>query len=193
MIRLSNNLDLPELPAWQARSFWLTLLSAGAIVLNALGIDLWQITAGMGLGATPDEVAASGGRAVAAWQMLAPMALGIWAWIERRAPRYRLVWTGIRPRFDIVGAVAIGLLALLLSAPVSAQGAQCQPAADMIAGLASAYGERPVVGALGPNGAPILFFAAPDGGWTMVMERDGIACMVAVGTAWTALAVGEDA
>jgi len=193
MFRLSNNLDLPELPAWQARSFWLTLLSAIAIVLNALGIDLWQITAGMGLGATPDEVAASGGRAVAAWQMLAPMVLGIWAWIERRAPRYRLVWTGIRPRFDIVGALAIGLVALLFSGPVSAQGVPCLPAAEMIARLASTYGEHPVVSALGPSGAPIVFFAAPDGGWTMVMERDGMACMVAAGAAWTAVAAGEDA
>lgn len=89
---ISNNLDLPPLPSWQARSFLAQLLLVLAVALNVCGIDLFAALAEMGLGATPDEVLANGERAVSAWQSVAPLVFGVWAWVERQAPRYRLTW-----------------------------------------------------------------------------------------------------
>lgn len=89
---LSNNTDLPELNGFAARSTWLILIGVLFAAASAFGLDLGHVLAEMGIGATPEEVLASGERAVSAWQLIAPQLLGIWAWIERRAPRYRLIW-----------------------------------------------------------------------------------------------------
>ncbi|EGJ20101.1 hypothetical protein RSWS8N_18114 [Cereibacter sphaeroides WS8N] len=93
---LPNNLALPALSLFQARSFYAQILLLLSVLLNALGIDLFAALAEMGLGSSPEEVIATGDRAVAAWQQLAPLAFGIWAWAERRAPNFRLVlpWSG---------------------------------------------------------------------------------------------------
>lgn len=81
---------LPALPVWKAASFWAQLLLVLSVACNAAGIDLFAALSAMGLGATPDAVLANGERAVSAVQQLLPMIFGVWAWIERRAPRFRL-------------------------------------------------------------------------------------------------------
>ncbi len=87
-----DNLALPQLAAWKARSFWLQLLAAAALILNMVGVDLYRVTCDLGLGCDAAAVQATGGQVVAAWQMVVPYALGVWAYFERRAPRYRLMW-----------------------------------------------------------------------------------------------------
>ena len=94
---LSNNTALPMLPVWQARSFWLQIITVAVVVCNAMGVDLMAVTSGMGLGATPDAVITTGSNAVGWAQQLLALGLGIWAWVERRAPHYRLVWPWSRP------------------------------------------------------------------------------------------------
>lgn len=89
-MRLSNNLALPSLPLVAARSTWAIVLAAAVTVLNALGIDLMGFLEGIGAGATPDQVIETGNRVVSAWQTVAPLVLGVWAWLERRAPEFRL-------------------------------------------------------------------------------------------------------
>lgn len=89
---LSNNLELPPLNGFAARSTWLMLITTALGVTSALGIDLAGMLAEIGVGSTPEEIIASGERAVAAWQLLAPVLTGTWMYFERRAPKYRLVW-----------------------------------------------------------------------------------------------------
>lgn len=89
---LSNNKTLPELPAWQARSFWLTLVTGGVALANSQGADLLGIFRDMGLGASPDAVVDSAQRSISAVQALAPYVTGIWAYFERRAPNFRLTF-----------------------------------------------------------------------------------------------------
>lgn len=107
---LSNNLALPALSILQARSTYAQLLLIASVLLNALGIDLFAALSEMGLGSSPEEVIATGDRAVAAWQQVAPLAFGIWAWMERRAPSYRLVWP-----WSARDAIASGSSALLVA------------------------------------------------------------------------------
>ncbi len=92
LLTLSNNRDLPGLPAWQVKSFWLQVLMVATVLLNYFGVDLMAVFAAMGLGRDPQAVIATGERAVNAVQQLIPIALGIWTWFERRAPRYRLIF-----------------------------------------------------------------------------------------------------
>ena len=90
MSGLARNLDLPVLPMWKARSFWAQLLLVVTVLLNASGVDIYQHLGAMGLGSSQEEVLATGDRFVSAWQQIAPLIFGFWAWIERRAPNYRL-------------------------------------------------------------------------------------------------------
>lgn len=153
---LSNNRELPELPAWQARSFWAMVLAVVATSANALGIDLFGFLGEVGAGATPDEVIATGERAISAWQSLAPLVLGLWAWIERRAPNYRLTLFGKPEDDSATGFKFLGMffLAIALAGGVligsawsaAAQGVRCMSAATVAAALADDYGEK-VVGA----------------------------------------------
>lgn len=89
---LSNNKALPALPAWKARSFWLTIITAGVALANTMGVDLLGILSEMGLGSSPNAVIDNASRGVGAVQQLIPIATGIWAWVERRAPNFRLTW-----------------------------------------------------------------------------------------------------
>lgn len=109
---LSNNLALPALSILQARSTYAQILLVVIVALNALGFDILSVLSEMGLGATPDEVIASSDKVVAAWQQVAPLVLGIWAWLERRAPSYRLVWP-----WSAKSAVAVALGTLLFALP----------------------------------------------------------------------------
>ena len=91
------NISLPILPVWQARSFYAQLLLAASVALNFMGVDLFAVLAAMGLGASPDAVIANGERVVSAWQQIAPLVFGVWAWLERRAPNFQVVWWGAKP------------------------------------------------------------------------------------------------
>lgn len=86
------NTGLPALPAWKAASFWAQLLLVLSVICNAVGIDLYGILSAMGLGSGPDEVIVTGQNAVSAIQQLLPLVFGVWAWIERAAPSFRLTF-----------------------------------------------------------------------------------------------------
>jgi hypothetical protein len=113
LVTLSNNKDLPEISAWKVKSFWLQLILVATIVLNYLGIDLTAALQEMGLGSTPEEVVATGQRAIGAFQeVILPVLLGIWMWLERRAPKFRLrVLPKVADLFDWVPMITIVLVA----------------------------------------------------------------------------------
>lgn len=94
---LPPNTALPALPVWRAPSFWLQALFVLTGLLNVAGIDLMAILAGMGLGSSPAEVVASGERAVSLVQQLLMILFGVWSYIERKAPHFRLVFWKGRP------------------------------------------------------------------------------------------------
>lgn len=199
---LSNNRDLPELPAWQARSFWAMALAVVATGANALGVDLFGFLGEIGAGATPDEVIATGERAISAWQSLAPLVLGLWAWIERRAPNYRLTLFRKADQggaLHFLGAILIVLTlagSVLVSSTVLAlaQGARCMPDSQLVAVLADDYDEVVVgAGTAGPDRRVLLFANVRSGTWTMVVLVDGSACVIAAGEGWMAEALGDPA
>jgi hypothetical protein len=86
------NASLPSLPVWRARSFWAQLLLLAVGLASLLGIDLLASLSAMGLGDSPEEVLATGERAVAAANVILMIGAGVWAWVERQAPHHRLVW-----------------------------------------------------------------------------------------------------
>lgn len=185
--RLSNNIDLPELPFWQARSFWAQVLLALSVWLNAQGIDLFGLLRELGIGGTPDEVIATGERLVSVWQQLAPILFGLWAWIERRAPNYRLVFWRRSEPFDLsmLGAFALAALLSLAAAP-QASAAQCGPAAAVRDQLNQRWRETSVGFGTAANGQEVeLFVSRETRTWTMVVTLpDGRACILASGTNW---------
>lgn len=67
--------ELPKLPFWQARSFWLTLIAFLAPILSAFGLD-WPWVSDP---ATVDTI----------MQIVAAVA-ALLAWRERIRPRHRL-------------------------------------------------------------------------------------------------------
>lgn len=79
----AGKVALPPLPFWAARSFWLTLLTIAVPVANVAGLDLLGI-----LGAAdPTE----GARMLeSAALTVLPAVTGLWAWLERRAPKRQL-------------------------------------------------------------------------------------------------------
>ena len=85
---MTANTALPPLPAWHARSFYASLLLVATVVCNALHFDLgaW-FAAHLGLETSADVLDFV--------MAVMPICFGLWAWIERRAPRYRLVWRRI--------------------------------------------------------------------------------------------------
>lgn len=79
------NEQLPPLPVWEARSFWVSVLMLATVICNLMGLDLLAWAARVGLGSTRDQVADN-------VQLALPAVLAIWAWIERKAPKFRLIW-----------------------------------------------------------------------------------------------------
>lgn len=73
------------MPAWHARSFYASALMAATVLCNVIGLDFLAFLQGMGLGQNEDEILRN-------VEMLMPLLFGLWAWIERRAPNFRLVW-----------------------------------------------------------------------------------------------------
>lgn len=80
---MSAQSPLPPLPVWHARSFYAQLLLLASVALSFAGFDLSGWLAGFGL---------TEGRVLDAVEAAVPLAFGVWAWLERRAPKFRLVW-----------------------------------------------------------------------------------------------------
>lgn len=199
---MTDKSPLPPLFAPMARSFWAQALLLISVALNTAGIDLFGLLGDMGLGRSPEEVLAAGDRVVSAWQQLAPLVFGLWAWLERRAPNYRLVfWRKPGAKDGIAaGSSALALLlAVALILPAGrAQAAQCAGLADVLAGLAARWSEQVLWQGGAQGGTSFAITVNPDGTtWTALMLRpDGMACVVASGAGWTAgpapKAPGED-
>lgn len=81
---------LPPLNPFKARSTYAMILTLVLAVCGSLGIDLFAWTSELGLGANEDELVATGEQAVSAIQVLLNIGAGIWLWVERRAPNFRL-------------------------------------------------------------------------------------------------------
>jgi len=75
---LSDNRALPALSGWKARSTWLILIAGAVTLYNLMGIDLLSLLGQLGLGGTAEEIIATGEQVQSAWQVLAPLVLGIW-------------------------------------------------------------------------------------------------------------------
>lgn len=191
---LSNNVDLPTLNFFAARSTWAMVFAAAITVANAVGLDLMAFFGQIGAGGTPEEVLATGDRLVSAWQAVAPLALGLWAWIERRAPNFRLTLRGddetdwpIR-LFALVAALAAGLLASGGGAAFADEVPRCQPSDQLVALLGGAFGET-MAGAgilAGESGAAIaLLVNSETGSWTVLTFEEGQSCVLLFGQDWT--------
>ncbi|MDT8856445.1 hypothetical protein RNZ50_15735 [Paracoccaceae bacterium Fryx2] len=192
------NLTLPVLPVWQARSFYAQLLLFAAVMLNLAGIDLFAVLGQIGAGSTPEEVLTTGDRVISAWQQVAPLAFGLWAWVERRAPNYRLGLSVPATFLPVLAAVlAVGLV---LGAGRARAEPLCAGYADLLAGLYIAHGEVPVWSGLAATGELMEVVANPDGTtWTALsVKPGGQACFLTAGDGWAKLsapavqAPGED-
>lgn len=195
LVTLSNNTDLPEISAWKVKSFWLQLLLVATIVLNYLGIDLTKALAEMGLGNSPEEVVATGQRAVNAFQeVFIPIILGVWMWLERRAPKFRLrLLPKVRDVFDWVPMIALVLLGMALTASSAlAEGAQCFNAAEVREVLTERYDEAPIGRGIDGHGTLLeIWVNAETGTWTVVgtvVGTDGMrSCLWGSGQDWEAV------
>lgn len=184
-MRLANNLSLPALPFWQARSFYAQLLLAASVTLNTMGIDLMGWLAAVGIGMTPDEVVEKG---VSLWQALSPILFGLLAWYERRAPNYRLTLSGGGPleKLWFLGAAAV--LGLLLAAGPSSAQSRCLPLDQAVQVLHERYGEELVGAGVDGGSMPVLLFVSPDTrSWTLLRAVAGggvTACILVAGLDW---------
>lgn len=80
--------------------------------------------------------------------------------------------------------LALGALALAVSAPAAAQTA-CGERGTIADRLAQKYGEHPVSIGLATNGSVIEVFVSDDGTFTiLVTSPDGRTCLVAAGEGW---------
>lgn len=87
-----------------------------------------------------------------------------------------------RPARALRRLVCALVMAVLVSGPASAQGAQCGPTADVAARLAQGWGESPV--AMGLNGQVLvqLWGNAETGTWTLTATTAaGLTCVVGSG------------
>jgi len=71
----------------------------------------------------------------------------------------------------------------------------CAPLPDVIATLAEQYGEHEVSRAAEDRGGVVMTFASAQGSWTLIVvppaEGPLMGCMVASGTRYVAVPVGE--
>ncbi len=192
-MKLSNNLSLPTLPLFAARSTWAILIAALITLANMWGIDLLGFLTSIGAGGSPEEVLATGERVIGAWQTVAPLVLGVWAWIERRAPNFRLVfWNKVTD--DDSGLHLLGLIAVVLAClgssgrPALAESVPCTSLAELTAMLTQQFGESPAAAGVLADGQHIIFLANLDTGtWTAVVVLTADQpCPVAAGRNWVA-------
>jgi hypothetical protein len=153
------------------------------MVLNSQGIDIWAALREAGIGGNPAQVLATGDRIVSLWQQALPIVTGIWAYLERRAPHYRLVWPW---KWGTVGGFL--LLVLLLSMPPGAAlavGAQCGQTAAVRDLLRTKYGEHPLGVGAADNAAIELWIKTETGTWTaMATDAAGTSCLISSGQRW---------
>lgn len=184
---LSNNLSLPTLPALAARSTWALIFAAVITVCNAMGFDLMDFFGQIGAGSTPEEVIATGDRLVSAWQTVAPLLLGLWAWIERLAPNFRLTLLGDTAHL-IAGIALSGLLILPGGVVFAEEVPRCQPSDQLVALLGRAFGETMAGAGIlsGEAGAAVGLMVNPEtGSWTVVTFEAGQSCVLLFGQDWT--------
>lgn len=91
---MQPNRNLPPLSPFRARSFYAMILTLLVTVCTGYGIDLFAWTEAMGLGADQDAIIETGERAVSLIQVIVNVLAAIWAYLERRAPNYRLSFKG---------------------------------------------------------------------------------------------------
>lgn len=103
---MAENTDLPPLPAWHARSFWITIIGAALQIAALLKFDLLGFLRVENSEALTDAV----------MQIVGAAAL-LWAWFERKSPKYQLSLSGksdgptLRSPY-LLGAAVLGLLLL---------------------------------------------------------------------------------
>lgn len=87
-------------------------------------------------------------------------------------------------------AFSLGFAGLLLAAQAGFAASPCNPRADVLAHLASKYGEtRRAIGLASANQVMEIFANAESGTWTItVTQPDGVTCLVASGQSFEALA-----
>lgn len=73
--------------------------------------------------------------------------------------------------------------------PAAAQSLQCGPLDQVVEGLSTGWKETPVGRGMQGGDLIVMVFADPDGDtWTIIgVGSDGIACLLASGTAWEVL------
>lgn len=80
VIASGTDAALAPMPFWQARSFWLTLVT---ILVTVFGAPATDLIAALGFADVTQAVD---------WIMATlPVVTALWAWLERRAPTRRLV------------------------------------------------------------------------------------------------------
>lgn len=92
ILSTGQNTALPPIFAPFAASFWAQLLFVLSALCNIAGIDLFTVFKEMGLGNSPDEVIATGQHTISTVQQLITLFAGVWSYIERKAPRFRLTF-----------------------------------------------------------------------------------------------------
>lgn len=74
---------LPPMPAWRARSFWITLVGAAAALASLFDIDIFAFFGVEGQEQLVDAI----------MQIVAAVAI-VWAWFERKTPQRQLSLSG---------------------------------------------------------------------------------------------------
>ena len=105
----------------------------------------------------------------------------------KRDTIYRWIGRGI------VSTTAALLLVACCGGAEAQQRMPCAKLAEIAAGLAERYREKPVATGLQANGQLLEIFASPDGStWTaLTTSPAGLACVVATGKSWQQGAAGE--
>ena len=84
------------------------------------------------------------------------------------------------------------IIAALCLLATPAHAIDCAPLQEVIAALASGYGEYEVARAMEDRGPMVQVYASAKGTWTMIMVTpDGRACFLASGDRWMQLAQGD--
>lgn len=92
-------------------------------------------------------------------------------------------------------AAALCAVSALAAAPAAAQGALCGDRETIVQRLESKYGEQRVgLGVGRENGVVEVYTSARTGTWTILMTfPTGLACLMAAGEAWEAIATAAAA
>ena len=79
-------------------------------------------------------------------------------------------------------AIAFGVVS---STSAFAEHIPCRPYEEFAGKLLQQFGEVPIGSGIAESGAPMTFFASPDGTWTALLTKpDGESCLAAAGRDW---------